>query len=486
MKNTPLRILLGGSIVVSSLMAVGAASASTSSRTALPCAASVATGTKSVINITFWESMPSGLGGAGGNHGALMTLINAFNSAYAGKIHVNDVQQTGGYTQTWSQYVASLANHTSPNVVMFDQYNTQSAVDTKSILPVGTCIKNNAVSTTPFSANLMGAYKVGTTIEGMPFSASVPVMYYNKAAFAAAGISAPPTTMTQLLADQTKLKATKVPAGAGNGAGSNYKYGVSLKYDPWEVNTWLALADKPVVNNGNGHTARTTAAVFNNTTSQGYVAALQKVAKAGNGLNVYNPQSSNILVAYGNLLDIAQNRSAITFDTTAALGTIQSLLPTYKNVSLGVAPLPTLTGTHVNATPPGGNGLFINTTNSTAAQQSASWVFINFLTSAAHLASWDHLTGYLPTRSDELTAWKALNNANQNLWYGVGYKELSVGHVDVNTEGPMIGNYDQVNNDVGGALQSILLSPYASVTTALNNAQHTATSHILSYNASVH
>jgi len=498
MKSTPFRLIVAAAAVSASIVTATAATASVSARSSAPkafptCSSSYVTTTKSPINITFWESMPKSILGGTGNYGSIHALVTAFNAAYKGKIVVNDVNQAGGYGQTWTDYVNALATHSTPNVVMFDQYNAQSAADTKSILPVSTCIAANKFSTATFSAKVKGAYTVKGSMVGMPFSASVPVMYYNKQAFAKAGIASPPTTMAQLLADQTKLKAThwsysgKANCGGKLTCAGTYKYGVSIKYDPWEISTWLGLADKPEVNNSNGHTARATNVSFNVATTQAYVRDLQTVAKGGGGLNVYNPSSSSINVAYGNLFDVANNNSGITFDTTAALGSIQSLLPFYGNVTLGIAPLPTETTSVPGSAPPGGNGLFINkSSTSSAAQQAASWVFISWLESVSNLAKWDYQTGYLPLRTDELAAWNALQkSATQKAWYTVGYNQLMKGKVDFNTEGPLLGPYNQVNNDITFGLQTAFTAPYPSVNTALGAAATKAHNDIVSYNSTV-
>jgi sn-glycerol 3-phosphate transport system substrate-binding protein len=484
MKTTSLKLFLAGSMSAISLVGVGVAGASVSSKSTPTCAASVATGTKSVINITFWEGMPKGAISGLGNYGALDDLVTAFNKQYAGKIHVTDVNQTGGYTSTWNNYVNALNAHSGvPNVMMFDQYNAQSAADTKSILPVSTCLTNNKVSTKPFTPKVLGAYKFGSSIYGMPFSASVPVMYYNKQALAQAGIKAPPTTMTALLADQKLLQKTTWSDSKGK---HTYTSGVSIKYDPWEVTSWLGLDDHSVVNNNNGHTKYATSMTINTPDAKTYLTDLQQIAKNAGGANVYNPSSTSFTQAYGNLFDVASGVSGITFDTTAALGEIQSYLHLYKNVTLGVAPLPTLTGKSTGSMPPGGNGLFINSSASTAAQQSASWVFLNYLTSATVNASWDKSTGYLPIRTDELKPWENSLSSAQKPWYLVGYKSLT-GKDDSSTEGPLLGPYSAVNLDISAALQALLTPSFTtSAADALSMATSSGNADISNYNASVH
>jgi sn-glycerol 3-phosphate transport system substrate-binding protein len=419
--------------------------------------------------------MPTALTGSGstptGNKLAIQNEVNAFNTLEGGKIIVTDTNESGGYGQLWNDYWASLANGTSPQVMMFDQYNAQAAEDSvaksqtaSSILPISTCLTANKVKTTPFSKKLLGSYTIKGKLVGMPYSASIPVMYYNTQAFTAAHITSPPTTMAELATDQQKL----ITAG--------YKDGVSLKFDPWEITTWLGINDSSVVNESNGHAGRASASAFgNNSAILTYMTDLQNIAKAAQASNhswtPTNPSASGIN-AYENLLEIATGQSGIAFDTTAALGSILDFLPSYPKVTLGVAPIPTLTGKVKGGTPPGGNGLFINASNSSPAQEAASWAFINFLTSAKQMATWDAATGYLPIRSDEVKGWKSdLTNmanfekkvepslVNIPKWFGVGYTALSVGPANSQTEGPMIGAYDAVNSDMETQLEGLLTPP---------------------------
>ena len=489
MKKTHLRITLSGAVVLASVISAGAAAASTGARTSPPtCSPTWVSTSHSPITLNFWEGMPKGIAGTStsGNYGAIHALVQAFNTAEAGKIVVTDNNESGGYGQTWQDYKNSIATHTSPNVVMLDQYNAQSVADLRTnsnqstILPITTCLSATHYATTAFLPKVIGAYTTGGKLVGMPFSASVPVMYYNQQAFTQAHITSAPKTMTQLLADQKLLQKTFWMKGTVK---TYYKYGISIKYDPWEITTWLGLADQLIVNNNNGHTSRTTKSVFNTATAKSYLTSLQTIAKVGGGLNVYNPAATTITSAYGNLFDVGNGFSGITFDTTAALGTIQDYLGLFHNVTLGVAPLPTLTGTDPGSMPSGGNGLFINSSNSSPAQQAAAWVFIQYLVSASKLASWDKSTGYLPIRTDEVSIWHASLTAQQYKWYFVGYNSLTKGKVDAATEGPMIGPYDAFNNHLASSLQALLTSPFHTTpTAALNQATTNTNCDITTYN----
>ncbi len=470
--------------VLAPLVITTTSGAAVLSRTTPACSASFVNNSHSVINLTFWESMPKGANGGLGNFGALDSLVQAFNRAYVGKINVTNVNQPGGNATTWTNYTAALAaNSGVPNVVMLNQDSAQSAFDTKSILPISTCVAATSYTTAPFNSKVLGAYRVGKTIYGMPFSATVPVMYVNKQALTQAHIAAAPRTMAQLLTDQKTLQHTW---WLKSGKRTYYSSGVSLKYDPWMISSWLALDDHSVVNNLNGHAKRATSVTITTANATKYLADLQQIAMSAGGLNVTNPASASYAAANANLFDLTNGVSGITFDTTAALGQFHGFLATHHNATVVGVPLPTLTGHSLGSMPASGNGLFINRSGSSSAQQAASWVFIKFLTAAAQLAKWDKATGYLPIRSDEVARWKASLSIAQRQWYSAGFAELASGKVDPATMGPLVGPSIQVNNDLQSALQSLLSASFSTApTNALLIATANANADIASYNSVV-
>ena len=84
------------------------------------------------MNVTFWESASTA------NLPVLQTITNAFNSSQT-KVHVTLVTQNG-YNDTWQKYTAGLSNGQLPDVVQLADQQTQSAVDTRSFLPVQSCM----------------------------------------------------------------------------------------------------------------------------------------------------------------------------------------------------------------------------------------------------------------------------------------------------------------------------------------------------------
>jgi sn-glycerol 3-phosphate transport system substrate-binding protein len=457
-------VVLGAALLTSSLTILGLGA----STDGIAGAANPVCSPKNITSkttITFWESASSGA-----NENAIQALVKAFNKSQS-KVVVNDVNQPGGYEQTYNQFLSSLGSHTSPQVMFSDMYTAQGLADSRGILPIATCAKDTGYSTTSFAKKSILQQTVSGKLVGLPYSASAPVMYYNEKAFAKAHIKSPPTTFAQLATDAAALKK------------AGYSDGIALKNDPWWLQVWTGMGNNDFVNNANGRAKRATAVAFNTPSSLGLLTDLQNMVKKGDAASF--PATGTGLSAYDNLLDIANGKAGLTIDTSAALGEIAAYLPLYKKtVTLGVAPLPKLSGADKYGVQPGGNALYITSTD-TPAQISASWEFIQFLDSAANMATWDKATGYVP-----ITAAASKTAAIKALWkskpyYKVAYTEISTGPATDGSVGPLIGDYYGVNNAVESALSTLLNNTGSSPSGELSTAATNANKVISQYNASL-
>ncbi len=474
---------LGAALAVSSLATISTLSTvSTAGASSNPCSATLPS---KVTNITFWESAAAGTAANNGNAYVLSEIVNAYNKSQK-KVHVTAVNQTSGYQGTWDSYLATLAHNTNvPNVLYDNVDNLQGEADSGAILPIQDCITATKYSTSGYGAKYLSAEKIGNTIWALPYGESAPILYYNKQAFAKAGISTPPTTLTAMAADSRLLKS------------HGYTDGMALKNDPWWLEIWSGIAGQDFVNNSNGRSGFATAATFNNSYNNQVLTQLQNMYKAGDAKEF--PSTGVGLAAYGNLLDIASGGAGMTIDTSAAIADIQNYLPLYKNVTLGAAPLPLLNGNESGGIAPGGNALSIATGNTStggapsSAQIAASWNFIQFLESPSVMASWSALSSYEPSETTATTAkfytglapkgyanlaayWKAYP------YYAIAYNAVNSGPNNADTLPPLIGPYYTVATDVANAEAHLLTDANATPSSVLSSAQSAATSDIRSYN----
>jgi sn-glycerol 3-phosphate transport system substrate-binding protein len=441
-------------------VATTAVAVPTGAATKLPsCNLSALAKHQGAVNITFWESASSA------NLTVLQGIASAFNSSQS-KVHVTLVTQNG-YDDTWTKYTAGLSNGQLPDVVQLEDDRTQEAIDTGSFLPVQSCMNAAKYSTSDFLARPLAYWKVNGVQWAMPFSVSAPIVYYNQNAFTKAGLNPnnPPLTLPQLLSDAKTLK------NSGSGMG--------LVLDPWHLETWLASANQLFVNNQNGRSTRATKAVFNNKTADSIFGQLRQLVRSGDATT--NPSTGPN--QYDNLLGIGSGKYAMTIETSAALGTVTSLLGQgqYANVKLGIGPFPVYSSSVKGGIEPGGGGVYISN-KVPALQQAAAWTFVSYLMNTQSVATWSAGTGYIPVRkSSTQTA------AVQHVWttspgYKVAYNEINNGVDSPATSGSVIGPYADVRTDVLNAEIS-MFTQGVPATKAVNSAQSNVDQTIAAWNA---
>lgn len=443
--------LAGGTLAT--LSVVGPLGSTVASATALPCS-SANLPSSGKVDITFWEEMSAD------NETEIQALVKDFNESQNKVVVTATVPATapGGYEGAWNQYYHDETTDPSaePNVLMLDQYITQGAVDTNSIIPVSECVANTKDSIKTFAPKVIQEETVNGKLQAMPYSVSAPVIIYNQNAFKK-GFK-PPATVAQMMADAAAVKGTSYTY---DGKKYTDTEGITLPVDPWYLQVWLGTAGGYFVNNDNGRalsggkSKAATAAGFTSSSpiAQAVFEDLQTMAKDHEC--TYNLDNTGTFdQEYSNLFAIGSGASAMTIDTSATLGTILNYLrpgkfDVYPNVKLGVAEMPALLASATGGVEPGGNALFLpSAPNESAAQLAASWEFIEYLTSAQTMATWDVASGYVPIRSD---AYKEKSmQAFYKTWptLKAAYNEIFKGVTNDATEGPLLSNYYQVENDI--------------------------------------
>ena len=450
--------LFAASGLTATATAIGAATAPAASAASLPsCSLNALAQHKGVVNITFWESASSA------NLTVLKGITTAFNLSQP-KVHVTLVTQAG-YDDTWQKYLAGLTNGQLPDAVQLEDQRTQAAIDTQSFLPVQSCMNAAKYSTSDYLPRPLAYWKVNGVQWALPFAVSAPILYYNQNSFTKAGLNpaSPPLTLSAMLTDAQKLKAS------GSGMG--------LVLDPWHLETWLSSANQLFVNNKNGRSGRATAGVFNNSVGVSIFSQLQQLVTSGDATT--NPSTGPD--QYDNLLGIGSGKYGMTLETSAALGTVTQLLSSgqYSNVKLGVGPFPIYSSSVQGGIEPGGSGVYISD-KVPPIDQAAAWTYLSYLLNTQSVATWAAGTGYIPVRkSSTQTA------TIQHLWttepgYKVAYNQINNGANTPATSGSVIGPYADVRTNVLNAEISMYtggVSAANAVKTAQSNVNHTISSY---------
>jgi sn-glycerol 3-phosphate transport system substrate-binding protein len=404
------------------------------------------------VEITLWHWMPRA------NETALQGLVDSFNSSQT-DVKVSLVNQID-WEATFQKYKSGLGTGDLPDIVQLQESDQQQMIDTQTVLPASVCAKADKYSFSDFLPRVISYYTIDGTQYAMPFNTSGPVLYYNKKAFSAAGLDpdSPPKTLDDVRSAAEKLKANGVEAPLG------------LKTDPIFVEQWTAQDNRLFANNGNGRKSRATKAVFGGAGGLKIFSWMDGMVK--DGLAATNADLGNSI--YDDLLGIRSGSHAMAFDTSAALGTIKTILDAGDdpNIELGVAPFP-------SPGAPGRGGVFnqggemFMVNKSSPAKQAAAWKFLKFLEQPENVTTWAIATGYIPIRKSSAASSQMQDYWAQNPGFKVAYDQLLSGKDTIATAGSVIGNNKGARDALRDAVNSMFLdgtSPKSAVKTAVDGA----------------
>jgi sn-glycerol 3-phosphate transport system substrate-binding protein len=384
------------------------------------------------VRITYWHSFPEE------NERIINELTDDFNASQD-DVRVRLVNQTS-YRDTLTAFRAAYGSGRAPDLVLLEDKETQQMIDSQAVVPAQACVEADDYDLSDHLTRVIDYFTVDGALWPMPFNVSNPVLYYNKAAFQAAGLDPddPPATLDEV----REASQTIVDSGAT-------RFGWAMKLDPWLLEQWTAMAGEPYVDNGNGRDARATQVEFDNDAGLAAFEWIADMVESDLAENTGPPEGNiNHYLAVGN------RTSAMTADTSAALGTILAALGAgqFAGVELGVGPLPGLPGD--GATFVGGGANYI-VRGDDPAKVEAAWRFAKYLNEPEVQARWAR-SGYIPIR-ESATELPAV----QRLWrqtpeYRVAYDQLATDVDSVAAAGPVIGDFTGVKDVVTDAMERML------------------------------
>jgi sn-glycerol 3-phosphate transport system substrate-binding protein len=193
-----------------------------------------------VVEVTFWHGFA-----AGANQDATNALAQKFNDSHTSKIKVTPVF-AGNYDDTFAKIKTSITAGNTPQLVQIYDLGTRFMIDSKKVTPVQNFIDQDKYNTDlePIVANY---FTINKKLYSMPWNNSMPILYYNKDAFTAAGLdpNKPPQTL-----DEIRTMAQKLTKKDANGQTTQYGFGAAVY--GWLLEQFAARADVELCNNGNG------------------------------------------------------------------------------------------------------------------------------------------------------------------------------------------------------------------------------------------
>lgn len=356
-------------------------------------------------------------------------------------IKVNAVL-SGGYPDTLTKIQTTIkGGGTPPDVAVLLSTDLYSLVDSDAILPLDDYIK--AAGGDAFTSDFFPAYLANSNYQGhiwsLPFQRSIPVLYYNKDLFKAAGLdpNKPPANYQELV-DYAK-KLTK-PDGS--------QWGIEISSDG--IPYWLFQSF--VIGNGTNVVGKAANKVTFN--DPAVVAALQDFVD----LSAKNKVMPSEILQWANMPnDFVNGKAAMIWHSSGSLTNILKQAKFDVGVSYTV-------GQKGFGAPTGGGNIYM-LKGIPAANQAAAWKFIQFMTSTDIQADWSIQTGYVPARQSAMNT-QAMKD------YIAKTPQAAVAPAGLKYAGAELAahNNAQIQKALGDAVQAALTGK-ATPVEALKNAQ---------------
>ncbi len=343
--------------------------------TKAPTAVPTAVPTKAPVEVTFWAA----LGGANGT--ILENSVKVFNELQK-EVKVKYEFQ-GAYADAETKFMTSIAGGQVPDLVMLEISRVPGFARSGALLALDELAAGaDGVNLKDFSEGLLKESRIDGKLYSLPQARSMPVFYYNKDMFKAAGLDDSKAPADWKALREAALKLTKAD-------GTTVGFGMQIG-NPW----WYF---QMAVENYGAEVSKDDGACKPTFNDPKAVEGLQwwydlvykdKAAKIypGTGLTTWEALQA----------DFISGKVGMMFITTGWMGNIE------KNSKFGVGVGMIPAGpTGVVRVPTGGNGIVIPA-KSPKEKQAASWKFLKWLTDTPQTSKWAQDTGYMPLRLSAL------------------------------------------------------------------------------------
>ena len=366
------------------------------------------------IEIEFWHCM-------GSSNGELIEQITeAFNESQ-NKIYVKAVQQ-GSYTEASTKMQAALAAGEAPVVAQMEIGSLGVFADSGQLVDLQKYVDAEDFDLDDFMPGLLDASYYDGALIALPHSRSLPVLYYNKDQFAAAGIENPPETWDELKTTAAALTTDTV-------------YGYSCPLDQWYYSSLMMNAGGTIYNE------EETGIGFNNEAGTAPLYLWKDMIAEGT-MHVPSGQDYNSSEACRNVF--AAGTASMIMQSSAQLKGLEETC----NFEVGVATIPMLTD---RAYPAGGSNLMMFARHS-EEEEAAGWEFLKFMTNTENAITWANGTGYLPVRQSctEQDSYKQMVEEDPNL-------QVITDNVQYCAEATFIPEYAETKDIITNEMQKCIL-----------------------------
>jgi len=382
--------------------------------------------------IQWWHAM-------GGKLGEKVESIAAGFNASQNDFKVVPVYK-GNYTETMTGAIAAFRAKKQPHIVQVFEVGTATMMAAKgAIYPVYELMKDAGAEFDPsvYLPSVTGYYTdTAGNMLSMPFNSSTPVLYYNKTAFAKAGLDpdSPPKTWPEMGEASKKLQAAGMSCGFTTG------------WQSWvQIENFSAWHNVPIGTMENGFAGLGTEFTINSPLHVKHIAQLAEWQKTK--IFDYGGRRSDSAPKFYN------GECAMYMNSSAALAGIKA---NAKDFEFGVGMLPywpDVAGAPQNSII-GGATLWVLTGHKKAEYKGVA-AFFNYLSSAEVQADWHQFTGYLPITTAAYELSKKQGFYEKNPGADVSIKQMTLNKPTPNSKGLRFGNFVQIRDVINEELEAI-------------------------------
>ena len=343
----------------------------------------------------------------------------------------------GNYTETMTAAVAAFRARKHPHIVQVFEVGTATMMSAKGAIYPVEQMMNDAGEPFDKSTYLPAVISYYQTSEGqllsMPFNSSTPVLWYNKDAFAKAGIAAAPKTWPEMESTSKKL----MDAG--------YKCGFSFGWQSWVmIENFSAWHNLPTGTKENGFTGLDTEFTFNNAAVKNHLANLGKWQQSK--VFDYGGRRGDSLPKFTNgecpmWINSSAYYGSIKKQAKFAFG--QAMLPYYPDVAK--SPQNSIIG---------GATLWVLSGHKKDEYKGAA-KFMTYLSSAEVQSWWHQETGYVPITTPAYELSKANGFYEKNPGTDTAIQQLSLNQPTANSRGLRYGSFVQIRDIINEEMEAI-------------------------------
>lgn len=413
------------------------------SATALMLAAGAA---NAQVEIQWWHAM----GGELGEKTA--AIAEGFNATQSDFVVVPVYR--GNYTETMTAAIAAFRAGQQPHIVQVFEVGTATMMAARgAIYPVHELMEEHSAGfdQSDYLPSVVGYYAdPDGNMLSMPFNSSTPVMYYNKAAFEAAGLDpeTPPKTWDEVVEASRAI----IESGAAT-------CGFTTGWQSWvQLENFSSYHNVPFATLDNGFNGLETEFAFNSDLHVRHISNMKDWADEG-VFKYGGRRSDSAPLFYTGECAIYMNSSAaqagVNANTDFPVGV--AMLPYYDDVA--GAPQNSIIG---------GATLWVLQGHEAEEYEGVA-AFFDYLSGADVQAQWHQETGYLPITQAayELSGEQGFYEANPGT--DVSVQQMTLNAPTGNSRGLRLGNFVQIRDVINEELE-LVWSGAKSAEEALNTA----------------